>query len=148
MTETGLPFSFDPQPSENEIECARCGALIYDQLSRCPNCGVNLYEPEDESDLDRIPRTETAQPGWILKLFSFFRRLFNKPYTAEEVFGDSLDQAYYYTDLLKKVGGDPEVVERLIGFEKNLHPSGTRVHWLKNAIQRWEQDNRTSLHAD
>jgi hypothetical protein len=45
-----MPTSIDPQPEEDELECARCGAHFYYGLTRCPNCGVNLYEPEDENE--------------------------------------------------------------------------------------------------
>jgi hypothetical protein len=138
----------DPQPGENEIECARCGAVIYDQLSRCSNCGVNLYEPEDDEILDPDLRSVKSPPGWIQRVVGWFRMIFRKPYSAEEVFGASLDQAFYYNDLLQKVGGDPEVVERLIELERKQDPRSTRINWLKNAIQRWEKDNRTSIKPD
>jgi len=55
-----LPTSIDPQPGENEFECANCGAYVHYELTRCPNCGINLYEPEDE---DRSPdATSTSSP--------------------------------------------------------------------------------------
>jgi hypothetical protein len=44
-----MPTSIDPEPAENEIECARCGAHFYYELSRCPECGVNIYEPDEGS---------------------------------------------------------------------------------------------------
>ena len=45
-----MPTSIDPQPAENEFECTNCGANFHYELTRCPNCGVNLYEPEDETE--------------------------------------------------------------------------------------------------
>lgn len=138
-----MPFSIDPQPGENETECARCGAIIYDQLSRCPNCGVNLFEPEEDSGSEWRESEASSSSGFGQKVSGFFRKLLNKPYSAEEVFGTSLDQAYIYNDLLQKVGGDHEVVERLVGFEQNLAPKSTRLQWLKNALQRWERDNHS-----
>jgi predicted nucleic acid-binding Zn-ribbon protein len=146
--EEHVPFSIDPQPGENEIECARCGSLIYDQLSRCPNCGVNLYEPEDDRDDDPEQRESNQNSNLSQKVRLFFRGLFKKPFSAQEVFGDSLDQAFYYNDLLQKVGGDHAVVERLVEFEKKLYPKATRLQWIKNAIQRWERDNRASIKSD
>ena len=136
-----MPFSFDPQPGENEIECARCGALIYYELTRCPECGVNLYEPED--DIGDEDNGSPAVPGGVFaKIGELFRRLLGKPYSAEEVFGDALEQSVLYNDLLIKVGGDHKVVERLIEFESNERPDGNRIVWLQNALQRWERDNR------
>lgn len=41
--------------NDNEIECARCGRTFSIDLTRCPHCGVNIYEPED----DLPPHNET-----------------------------------------------------------------------------------------
>ena len=143
-----MPFSIDPIPGENEIECARCGAIIYDQLSRCPSCGVNLYEPEDEEMVDMRSRSAYTRENWSEKLAGWFRRVFRKPYSAEEVFGSALDQGYYYNDLLQKAGGDRQVVERLVEFERERNPNGTRISWLKDAIVRWQRDNRAQTKSD
>ena len=45
-----MPFSIDPQPEENEIECARCGAYFFYDLIRCPECGASVYPLDDEID--------------------------------------------------------------------------------------------------
>jgi len=140
-----MPFSFDPQPEENEIECARCGAYFFYDLTRCPECGVNIYEPDEEGD-DSFNQNPIDEPRYQENLFSrirnILRRISGKRYSAEEVFGDSLDQAILYNDLLKKVGGDHSSVERLLAYEQQKKPSDNRTAWLKNAIQRWESDNR------
>lgn len=31
----------------NDLECPHCGATFHYELTRCPNCGVNIYFPED-----------------------------------------------------------------------------------------------------
>jgi predicted nucleic acid-binding Zn-ribbon protein len=134
-----VPTSIDPQPAENEFECARCGAYFHYELTRCPNCGVNLYEPEDEEDAsDSRPQPK----GMLDRINDMLHRVFNRPYAAHEVFGDALDQAVLYNDLLQKIGGDRTTVERLIDFERERLPHATRTVCLKNAIRRWEQDNR------
>lgn len=143
-----MPFSVDPQPGENEIECGRCGAIVYDQLSRCPNCGVNLFEPEDEEMFDTARRHEHPSQTWIGRLGVWLRGIFRKPYSAEEVFGVALDQGFFYNDLLQKVGGDHEVAERLIEFERQRQPGATRISWLKAAIERWQRDNRTPMDTE
>lgn len=135
-----MPTSIDPQPGENEFECARCGAYFHYELTRCPNCGVNLYEPEDETDAAEILGPRRA--GMFSKLKDVFHRVFNKPYSADEVFGDALDQAVLYNDLLQKVGGDRATVDRLIEFERKRAPKSTRRKWIESASQRWERDNR------
>jgi predicted nucleic acid-binding Zn-ribbon protein len=134
-----MPTSLDPQPGENELECARCGAIFSDELTRCPKCGVNLYEPEAEAPPRRKPADEQA---WGAKVSRFFRRLLGEPHPADELFQPALDQAAIYNDLVRKVGWDRAVAERLIDFERQQAPNQTHAQWIKNAIQRWEHDNR------
>ena len=140
-----MPFSFDPPPEENEIECARCGAYFHYELNRCPECGVNIYDPDEEIDdeyHENTISTSTDLENLLSLIQRIGHRIFGKPYSAEEVFGDSLDQAVLYDDLLSKVGGDHLVVERLIAFEQQQKPSSGRKAWLESAIERWERDNR------
>ncbi len=132
-----MPTSIDPEPAENEFECANCGAYFHYELTRCPNCGVNLYEPEDESEKSS-PRTD----GVFSKLKDIFHRVFNKPYSADDIFGDALNASILYNDLLQKIGGDRAVVDRLIEFERVRAPQSTRRAWIQSASQRWERDNR------
>jgi hypothetical protein len=146
-----MPFSLDPQPAENEIECANCGALIYYELTRCPNCGVNLYEPEEPPEEDHRIENRRVSPrnGALEKARAFFRRLAGKPTAAEELFGASLQRySELYENLLRKAGGDDEVVERLVEYERSLQPEATRTTLLEKAIQRWERDNRSYGGAD
>lgn len=138
-----MPFSFDPQPAENETQCARCGAIFPIDLTRCPECGVNLYEPEDENEQAYQQEFTLPNAGIFSKISDLWRRVSGKPYSAEEIFGNSLDQALLYDDLLSKAGGDHAVVERLVEFEQQQNPTGNRSSWLKSAIHRWEHDNRT-----
>jgi predicted nucleic acid-binding Zn-ribbon protein len=132
-----MPTSITPEPGENEFECANCGAYFHYELTRCPNCGVNLYEPEEETE-----RPSPRGGGVFDKLKDIFYNIFNKPYAADDIFGDSLDQAVLYNDLLQKIGGDRAVVERLIELERAISPTSTRRGWIQSAIQRWERDNR------
>lgn len=141
-----MPVSIDPQPGENETECARCGALFYYELTRCPECGVNLYEPED--DPEEYSDGYIMSGGLIAKVEQIFRRLLGKPYTAEDVFGDALDQSILYNDLLVKVQGDHKVVERLIDIERKNKPNNTRLAWIQDAIHHWDRDNRVKNSDD
>ncbi len=139
-----MPMSLDPQPAENEIECARCGAYFYVELTRCPRCGVNVYEPGEDGDEQRVrnaPAAGSRQNGiraWVARLFHQITR---KPYAADELFGAAINQAELFNNLLRKVGGDRAAAERLIAFERGLLPNGNRLRWLENAIRRWERDN-------
>jgi len=137
-----MPVSIDPQPADDEIECGRCGAYIYHELTRCPKCGVNLYEPEDGSE--QVHRSNPRQEGFFDRLDAFFRQLTKRPYPVDDLFGAAINQAGLYNDLLNKVGGDHPTVERLINYESQQLPNGNRLAWLENAIRRWEQDNRSS----
>ena len=142
-----MPTSIDPQPADDEIECARCGAHFYYELTRCPKCGVNLYEPDDETGPDD-PRAahpaNTSQGGILAALDGLFHRLTKKPYPADELFGAALNQAELFNNLLLKAGGDRPTAERMVEYERSLLPRANRLVWLQNAIRRWEKDNRAS----
>jgi hypothetical protein len=142
-----MPTSIDPPLAEDEIECARCGARFHFELTRCPNCGVNLYEPEDDAESPGTkpsgsPKTRRTSPG--NRLSGFIHRLTKKPYPVDTLFGAAINQAELFNTLLGKVGGNHDVVERLIQYEKQSAPQGNRLLWLGRAIQRWEKDNRTT----
>jgi hypothetical protein len=136
-----MPVSMDPQPAEDEIECGNCGAYIHLELTRCPNCGVNLYEPGQVPE--REDRLKTHQEGFFSRLEGFLRQITKRPYPVDELFGAALNQAALYNNLLNKVSGDHAAVERLVEYESRQAPGGTRLAWLKSAIRRWEQDNRS-----
>lgn len=142
-----MPTSIDPQPADDEIECGRCGAHVYYELTRCPNCGVNLYEPDEALDPPEPQlafRKADSRKGLLAWVEDLFRRITGRPYPVDELFGAALNQAELYNDLLLKVGGDRPTVERLIEFERRQLPEGNRIRWLENAIRHWEQDNRSS----
>jgi hypothetical protein len=128
-----MPTSLDPQPNENEIECGNCGAYFYYELTRCPNCGINIYEPESS-----LPAAPIRRENWLRALI---RRFTNQPHPADELFGAAISQAEQFNNLLAKVGGDRAVAERLIAFERQKNPQATRIAWINQAIQRWQRDN-------
>lgn len=134
-----MPTSLTPPPADDEIECANCGAYVYVELTRCPNCGINLYEPED-SPAGR-PKFR-PKSKLFLAIESLLRKLRRKPHPAEELFDNALREASVFNDLLLKVGGDRSVVERLIAYEHQLKPGATRLTCLQHAILRWEQENQ------
>jgi hypothetical protein len=142
-----LPASIDPPPADDELECGRCGSHFYYELTRCPHCGVNIYDPQDNPDpVEPGSSRPPGKPqGGIAAWFdSFIRRFTKKPYAVDELFGAAINQAELFDNLLIKVGGDREKVERLIDFERAQSPHANRLVWLTNAIQRWERDNRIS----
>jgi hypothetical protein len=140
-----MPASIDPQPADDDVECGRCGAHFYFELTRCPNCGVNLYEPDEDADAvntkqSHLPGVSKGKLG--ARLAGFVRRITGKPYAVDTLFGTAINQAELFDNLLVKAGGDRATVERLINFEQRQAPDGNRIIWLENAIRRWEQDNR------
>lgn len=137
-----MPYSVDPQPGENELECANCGAIVYAELTRCPACGVNLYEPEDQAD-DESPAdaVATQADGPLAQMIQFFRRLWPWSHPAEELFRTSPQQARLYASLLRKVGGDQATADRLVELERRRLPNTDRLTWLENALRHWERDN-------
>ena len=136
-----MPTSITPPPQEDETECGNCGAYIYQGLVKCPNCGVYLIDPYSEDDHDERPshRPKSRFAQWI---DATLRKLRREPHVADELFSGALQQASLFNDLLRKVGGDRSVVERLIEYERQKHPHATRLTCLQYAIDRWEQENR------
>jgi hypothetical protein len=135
-----MPTSITPPPADDETECGNCGAYIYAGLVRCPHCGVYLLDPPEPSPERRSrykPKSKLA-----LKIDSLVRRLRGEKHPAEELFTGAIQEAVLFDDLLRKVGGDRSVVERLIEYERGQNPRATRLTCLQNAIQRWEQENR------
>jgi len=134
-----MPTSITPPPKDDEVECGNCGAYIYHDLVKCPNCGVYLVDTSATEEEERPSvRPKSRFALWVE---SISRKLRGEPHVAEELFSGAMREAALFDDLLRKVGGDRSVVERLIGYEKQLSPSATRVVCLQNAIQRWEGEN-------
>jgi hypothetical protein len=134
-----MPTSITPPPKDDEVECGNCGAYIYHDLLKCPNCGVYLVQP-DEPEGERL--TFRPKSKFALAVESVMRKLRGKAHPAEELFTGALREASLFDDLLRKVGGDRSIVERLIEYEKQLKPGATRLTCLQNAIGRWEHENR------
>jgi hypothetical protein len=136
-----MPTSVTPPPKDNEVECGNCGAYIYHDLLKCPNCGVYLVDPVPHIDLNERPALR-PKSKFVLWVESVLRKVRGKPHVAEELFSGALREATLFDDLLRKVGGDRSVVERLIDFERKKKPDATRLTCLQNAISRWENENR------
>jgi hypothetical protein len=135
-----MPTSLTPPPEDDEVECGNCGAYIYHDLLKCPNCGVYLVDPIDTESEQRSkfkPKSRLA-----LKIETIMRRLRGEAHPAEELFTGAMREATLFDDLLRKVGGDRSVVERLIEYERQQKPNTTRLTCLQNAIGRWEKENR------
>ena len=234
--------------SSSDLECPHCGATFHYELTRCPNCGVNLYFPEEEEDGEfgkavssfvdsfRLPlgilagciaaivlsfslylpiRFAFTMPqsqyvlyavvvactaigvfaggflavriakesyilaallvglvgigitivillrewgnmlpfprvtlGWLFTLATGYagakvaERILRKV-TAETLFVVRPTEENLYQDLFVKVGYDHNIAKRLIEYERQHAPQATRSQLIRNAIQRWEHDNRT-----
>ena len=135
-----MPTSITPPPADDETECGNCGAYIYHGLLRCPNCGVYLVDPVDTEQEER-PKFR-PKSKFSLAVESVLRKIRGEPHPAEELFTGALREAALFDDLLRKVGGDRSVVERLIEYEHQQKPAATRLACLQNAISRWEHENR------
>ena len=134
-----MPTSLTPPPAEDETECGNCGAYVYAGLMKCPNCGVYLIDPVDTEE--EHPRFK-PKSKFTLKVQAFLQKLRGEKHPAEELFTGALREATLFDDLLRKVGGDRSVVERLIEYERLQRPGARRLTCLQNAIQRWEQENQ------
>jgi hypothetical protein len=232
----------------NDLECPHCGATFNYELTRCPNCGVNIYFPEDEEDgefskvfsrfVDSFRFPLGILTGWIvaialsLSLYIPIRFAFTMPQsqyvvysvvvvcvaagtfaggffavrvarekivlsavliglvgvgiavvilllewtilfpfpsvtlgwlvilaasfggvkaaekmlrkvTFESLFVVRPTEENLYQDLFIKTGYDHDTAKRLIEYERLRAPQAKRSQLIRNAIQRWEHDNRT-----
>lgn len=134
-----MPTSLTLPPKDDETECGNCGAHIYQGLLKCPHCGVYLVDPVDTEPEER-PRVR-PKSKFSLAIENIVRKLRGQPHPAEELFTGAMREAVLFDDLLRKVGGDRSVVERLVDYERGQNPNATRLTCLQNAIQRWEQEN-------
>lgn len=135
-----MPTSLTPPPADDETECGNCGAYIYAGSLKCPNCGVYLIDPID-SEAEERP-TFRSKSKFSLAVESLLRKIKKEPHPAEELFTGAMQEAILFDDLLRKVGGDRSIVERLIDYERGRRPNATRLTCLQNAISRWEKENR------
>jgi hypothetical protein len=133
-----MPTSITPPLKDDETECGNCGAYIYHGLLKCPNCGVYLDEPNDTDEEHPKFRPKSK---FSLAIESVMRKIHGEPHPAEELFIGALREAALFDDLLRKVGGDRSVVERLIEYERGQKPGATRLIYLQNATSRWEREN-------
>ena len=134
-----MPTSITPPPKDEETECGNCGAYIYHDLVRCPNCGVYLIEPGDTQE-ERSKFRPKSKVSLVIE--SVLRKLRREPHPAEELFTGAMREAALFDDLLRKVGGDRSVVERLLEYERGQKPGATRLTCLQNALNHWERENR------
>ena len=135
-----MPTSLTPPPKDDEVECGNCGAYIYAGLLKCPNCGVYLVDPvntEQEEHPQFRPKGKLA-----LNLEAIMRKIRGEKHPAEELFTGALREAALFDDLLRKVGGDRSVMERLVEYERQQRPNASRLTCLQNAVSHWEQENR------
>lgn len=142
-----MPFSLGQTADSNQIECPRCGEIFHFDVSRCPNCGLNLYEPNSDFEPFEQPDKSSSRKNKtsiFSKLKLRWRQLTGQNYTAEEVFGASLDQAFLFNDLLQRVGGDHQTANRLVNYEEKQNPKFTRRQCIQAAIDRLEHDQRTN----
>lgn len=109
-------------------------------LVRCPNCGVYLIEPSD-TEAEERPKFRPKNK-FSFAIESLLRKIRGETYPAEELFTGALREAALFDDLLRKVGGDRSVVERLIEYEHQQKPNATRLTCLQNGISRWDRENR------
>lgn len=86
--------------------------------------------------------------GWLVILGSGFvgtkvaEKMLQKA-TFETLFVVPQTEENLYQDLFIKAGYDHNIAKRLIEYERQRAPQATRSKLIRNAIQRWERDNRT-----
>ena len=99
-----------------------------------------MVDPLDTEQEER-PRFR-PKSKFALKVESIMRKIRGERHPAEEFFTGAVREAALFDDLLRKVGGDRSVVERLIQYERQQKPNTSRLTCLQKAIDRWENENR------
>ncbi|HEY5903581.1 MAG TPA: hypothetical protein VIU39_13585 [Anaerolineales bacterium] len=115
------------------MECDLCGALLSHEFTHCPYCGTSRYALEVAAQDSSLPAAGQSLPD---RLRFAIHSLLRIPYSAEQVFGDSLNPAVLYEDLIDLLDGNRFAAERLVAFEHLLVPSATRWACIRKAIQR------------
>lgn len=231
----------------SDLECPHCGTTFHYELTRCPNCGINIYFPEEEKDgelsqafsnfIDTFRFPLGILAGWTaaivlsLSIYLPIRFAFTMPQfgyivysivvlcigsgafsggftafriakknvlvisnlvglagigiamvillrewgtvipfpsvtlgwmliliasyagarVAEKMLQSSTMKTQFvvqeteenlYQGLFIKVGYDHTVARRLIDYERTRAPKARRSQLIRNAIERWEKDNR------
>lgn len=91
--------------------------------------------------------------GWLVILAAGFagaivaEKMLRKV-TVETLFVVRPTEENLYQDLFIKAGYDHDIAKRLIEYERQRAPQATRSQLIRNAIQRWERDNRTERNID
>ena len=86
--------------------------------------------------------------GWIVILAASFggakvaENMLRKV-TLESLFVVPPTEKNLYQNLFIKAGYDHNIAKRLIEYERQRTPQVTRSEMIRNAIRRWERDNRT-----
>ena len=86
--------------------------------------------------------------GWIVILAASFggakvaEKMLRKV-TLQSLFVVLPTEENLYQDLFIKAGYDHDIARRLIEYERQRAPQATRSALIRNAIQRWQRDNRT-----
>ena len=96
---------------------------------------------DQPNEIDEKPTKFRPSSKFALAVESILRRIRGEPHPAEDLFTGILKQKELFDDLLRKVGGDRSVVERLIEYECLQKPNATRLTYLQNAVSRWEREN-------
>jgi len=88
--------------------------------------------------------------GWLVILGAAFagtkaaEKMLQKV-TVETLFVVPPTEENLYQDLFIKVGYDHDIANRLIEYERIRAPQAKRRELIRNAIRRWERDNRTGF---
>jgi hypothetical protein len=128
-------------------ERATLGAMLVGQVSVGLTVVILLREWGTALPFPGVPL------GWLLILAANLggakvaEKMLQKV-TLESLFVVPLTEENLYQDLFVKTGYDHEVAQRLIEYERQRAPQATRSELIRNAIQRWERDNRTNQSKD
>jgi zinc-ribbon domain len=152
----------------NSFVCPNCGADVPLKAKACPACGSDRETGWSEAAqyMHLLPDRGDAETGrakfWRKPLIAAIALLLLVAFLAAQgltwgwlvilvaVVGGGIGDAVrhrpsglerqLYRQLLQRARGDRKLADRLIAYEKNRHPTSTRLQWLQNAIYQWDRD--------
>ena len=114
--------------------CPHCDARVDNDALSCPECGS-----DDETGWSNqtvgIGEENSIPPHPLSVFVTRLQNRFFQPSARQ-------NETALWENLLRKCGGDADLVEQILRNEARRAPHKARADWLQSAVDKWERDNR------
>lgn len=152
----------------NSFPCPNCGADVPLKAKACPECGSDRETgwSEEAKYVHLLPDRGDSGSGtakaWSKPVVAAIALVLLVAFLAAQGFTWGLLaipiaaviagivyaikrspgglERQLYQQLLQRARGDRQLADRLITYEKNRHPTSTRLQLIQNAIYQWDRD--------